>query len=185
MRPIELPLLVVHNRPFVELEYSYGAHGPHKAWTWLDTGGGSVILGRPLSESLQLPRTGEVMIEGSVSLTPTPTPVITAGGVALSSGDCRTTATDQAWLGPAAFQATAFLPAEFFRQYTVTFDYPGRRLRLEAPGTLPESTGNIHALIHQGTAFARIELDIAGERLGFLLDTGASYSMISEALWLR
>lgn len=39
--------------------------------------------------------------------------------------------------------------------------------------------------VHAATGFPRVELEIAGERLGFLLDTGASYSMISEAVYLR
>ncbi|MFD1731489.1 aspartyl protease family protein [Deinococcus malanensis] len=50
---------------------------------------------------------------------------------------------------------------------------------------MPDAAGGIGAAIYPSTAFVRVELEIMGERLGFLLDTGASYSMISEAVWQR
>lgn len=181
MASIELPLRVVHNRPFVQLEYRNGSKGRAGIWTYLDTGGGAVLLGRQLREDLDLPPTGAPFQEDGQRLTPTVPPEVMAHGHRLSLDGCRVFGVEHDWVAPAAFGAPAFLPAHFFRQHNVTFDYPKQIFRLDPPGTLWEEV-SLPADVHPKTAFVRIELEIGGERLGFLLDTGASYNMVSEAV---
>lgn len=155
------------------------------AWTWLDTGGGAVILAEPLVRTLRLELAGEPFVEEGSQLTPVSSPAIFAGDQALSLQGVPTLMIDRPNVGPAAFQASAFLPARFFRQFTVTFDYPGREVHLNTPGAAADAGAVVEAPVHPQSAFVRVELEIAGERLGFLLDTGASYSMISSAVLER
>lgn len=179
-----LPLLIVHNRPFIELRYSRQDQSV-LAWTWLDTGGGAVILAEPLVRALRLERAGESFMEEGSQLTPVASPAVYAGDLALPLHGVPTLMIDRPSVGPAAFQAPAFLPARLFRQFTVTFDYPGREVHLDTPGAAADAGAVVEAPVHPQSAFVRVELEIAGERLGFLLDTGASYSMISSAVLER
>lgn len=184
MTPLALPLHVVHDRPFVELQYE-GPEATVSAWTWLDTGGGAVILGHPLVQALGLECDGQPIMEEDDHFTPVRPPVLCTNGRTLPFGDAPALMVDRPWVGPAAFHAQAFLPARFFRQFAVTFDYPGRRFILDSPDTPHDLPAALEAPVHPATGFVRVELEIAGERLGFLLDTGASYSMISKAVWQR
>lgn len=185
MPPVVLPLRVVHNRPFVPLTYRHGSAELRQVWTWLDTGGGAVILGRRLAEQLDLTRSGEPVHDDGDAVHPVASPQIVAGELVLPSGNVQTFVIDRDWIGPAAFRAPAFLPARVLRAFTVCFDYPGQAVGLDPPGVLQASPKTLRGSVHEETGFVRVELDIAGEVFGFLLDTGASYSMISEAVWRR
>ncbi|MFC4638993.1 aspartyl protease family protein [Deinococcus hohokamensis] len=184
MTVTELPLRLVHNRPFVRLRY-HGPGGAADAWTWLDTGGGALLLGRGLTQELGLAATGTPTEEQGERLTPVEAPMLSAGGRPLPLGVRQVCATDHDWIAPAAFRAPAFLPAPFFQQFTTTFDFPGGLLRLGPVVAGAVRHAAMGASFHEPSGFFTVELEIAGERLNFLLDTGASYSMVSAALWAR
>jgi hypothetical protein len=182
MRPVELPLKIVHNRPLVQLTYRHRSTSVD-AWTLLDTGGGSMILGRGVREKLDLASVGDSVPEDGQVLIPVQAPEIASAEVRLPGGNCTVFASDQLEVSATGGGATAFLPSAFLRQFTATFDYPNGRLNLEAPGTPWQADHIIPASVHAESGFPRIELNIGGEVLGFLLDTGAPYSMISEAVY--
>jgi Aspartyl protease len=184
MRPVELPLKIVHNRPLVQLTYRHGSTSVD-AWTLLDTGGGSMILGRGLRDQLQLAAVGDSVPEDGQVLTPVQAPEISSAEVRLPGRNCTVFASDQLEVSATGGGATVFLPAAFLRQFTATFDYPNGRLKLEPPGTPWQADHITPASVHAESGFPRIELNIGGEVLGFLLDTGAPYSMISEAVYQR
>jgi hypothetical protein len=76
--------------------------------------------------------------------------------------------------------APAFLPGKALSDRVVTFDYPNSALWLNAdplPSGIP-----LLVQIARSTGFPRVELEIDGERMGFLLDTGASFTMLSQTV---
>ncbi|HVQ25097.1 MAG TPA: aspartyl protease family protein, partial [Planctomycetota bacterium] len=58
-------------------------------------------------------------------------------------------------------------------------DYPAGRFTLARPGTLEPRGEPVPTAIQPSNGFPRLEVEIGGERFGFLLDTGASFSMVS------
>jgi hypothetical protein len=68
------------------------------------------------------------------------------------------------------------------RNYEVVFDYPAHRFTLAKPGTTEPRGVKIKTPISSPSAFPRIELQIGGVANGFLLDTGASFTMISRTV---
>ena len=75
--------------------------------------------------------------------------------------------------------AEGLIPGGLLRKYHVIFDYPAQELTLARPGSRKPLGGRVDAPIGP-TGFPRIELAIAGKTYGFLLDTGATYTMISR-----
>jgi hypothetical protein len=80
--------------------------------------------------------------------------------------------------------AQAFLPARVLARYATTFDYPGRRFRLDRSGRQGKGI-EVRSPVSNDERFARVEAVVAGERYGMLLDTGASHCMVSNALMER
>jgi hypothetical protein len=68
------------------------------------------------------------------------------------------------------------------RNYEVVFDYPGRRFTLAQPGATAPRGVKVKTPIFPPSGNPRIELEIGGETYGFLLDTGASFTMISRTV---
>jgi hypothetical protein len=65
------------------------------------------------------------------------------------------------------------------REHRVLLDYPGKRFGLNQP---PDAGAvGLSAQMDAHTAFPRLEVMIDGERVGLLLDTGASCTMLSLA----
>ena len=77
--------------------------------------------------------------------------------------------------------AEGLVPGRLLRKYHVIFDYPAKTFTMARPGTVTPRGERLPAPIGR-TGFPRIELTIAGETQGFLLDTGATYTMISRAV---
>ena len=77
--------------------------------------------------------------------------------------------------------AEGMVPGRVLQRYYVVFDYPAGTFTLAAPGTV-KPVGDRFAAPIGRTGFPRIELTIAGETNGFLLDTGATYTMVSQAV---
>jgi hypothetical protein len=61
----------------------------------------------------------------------------------------------------------------------VIFDYPARSFTLARPGSLKPRGVAIPSPISEGPCFPRIELEVGGKKYGFLLDTGASFTMVA------
>lgn len=82
---------------------------------------------------------------------------------------------------PNAISGDGQLGAGYLPGHTWTFDYPARRLTLEAPGWRPDPAAHAAPLGFPRdakgeleTGFARITMRVDGERLDMLLDTGAT-----------
>ncbi len=169
---------VFSGRPFVDLDLD-GPMGAVTACTWVDTGGGNFFVSGELAKALGVswelqPDHGEgafgktdvSLAIKNLPLEPQPGRILVMPGSLHQPG----------------YPAKAFLPAHLMLGRDVLFDYPGGQFDVEVAGSMATSGQELPAPRHEQMGFPRVELEIDGERHGFLLDTGASYTMVSDAL---
>lgn len=181
---VTVPLILDGNAPIVELELSTASVTPRIARFLVDTGGGAFILGsRLMVDTGAVTRSGVDAGAGAemVELEPLEARL---GGMVLDLSRARIVGKPGSpWLGPRN-QAEGMLPASVLRRYDVVFDYPAGLFTLakprEEPGADPGRGIEVATPIGEGSGFPRIEVEIFGGQHGFLLDTGASFTMISR-----
>ena len=175
---------VLSGRPFVELEFR-GPAGSATACTWVDMGGGSLFVCDNVAGQLGVewemqPDTGE----GAFGK---PLQAISITSLPVAPQPDRTLVKPGRLFQP-GYPATAFFPARAALGRDVLFDYPGNEFDVAPAGSMEMRGDERPAPRHPHSGFPRVELEIDGERLGFLLDTGATYTMVSEAVmdrWLQ
>jgi predicted aspartyl protease len=170
------------NRVFVELTFHRPDGSARKARAWVDTGGGWFAITEPLAKEIGMTRAGDDITAGSQRATPIAHPEVWLGNLRLD----LTTADTYSVLGVTqidpGIDAEAFLPARVLMHYDAIFDYPARTVTLAQPGALSPRGKRIDMAVHQESGFPRVEVSVDGERYGFLIDTGAAYTMISREL---
>jgi hypothetical protein len=177
-----VPLIVEGNAPIVELSFRKPSGEVRKARFLVDTGGGSFILGSKLMADIAAKAVGGSSKEEGkrfVSLTPLS---VKLGDMELDlTGANRLGLPEESRLG-ARDDAEGMLPASALRKYDVVFDYPGHKFTLAKPGSIDPRGVKVASPIANGSGFPRLELEIGGKTYGFLLDSGASFTMISRAV---
>ncbi len=81
-----------------------------------------------------------------------------------------------------AGQAEGMFPGHVLARYHVVFDYPKATFTLAQPGVLTPQGDPSPMPVSKQQGFPRTEIEVNGVKYGFLLDTGASFTMVSEAL---
>ena len=175
MSPDEgVALRVEHARPFVDV--SFPASG-RTAVAWLDTGGGRFFIGRSLGRDLGLvPRVED--IDGT-EMAVVDLPEIRVGDSILRADVCVAQLAEADLIGD-GFPAEAFVPASALAQHRVVLDYPGRRTVLD-PASAPEGT-EVPAASRPRPGWPVVSVELGGQPVDLLLDTGASCCMLSERL---
>jgi hypothetical protein len=174
---VKMPLLLENNRIYAYFGYR-GADGKtDPILTNIDTGGGAVILARKSVDALGLqPHAAEHLPHGMLMVDLS---AVYADKLRLPVSVAATTVAQTPVFHPGA-SSPGFLPGVVLSDHVVTFDYTNKALWVEgAPlvNAVPLVVG-----VAPRTAFPRVELEIDGERMGFLLDTGASFSMLSQSV---
>jgi predicted aspartyl protease len=178
---VTVPLIVEFNRPFVDLEFARPDGSRRQARFWIDTGGGGFILCEPLAKELNL-QLGPVISEDGQKFARIEPPEARLGGMVLDLKNANATVAVGRKTISDGVNAEGLFPGHILKRYHVIFDYPGRKFILAKPGSLKPRGIRINSPIHQRSGFPRIEAEIGGEIYGFLLDTGASFTMISQEL---
>jgi predicted aspartyl protease len=180
-----VPLIVEGDRIFVDLTVR-GRDGSERTARFLiDTGGGPLILTEPLARELGLEWGEPFQGEGQTFALLRELPRVFAGGFELEVVPNRAAVLlgDGRILPPSApGRAEGFLPGHILARYHVVFDYPGRTFTVARPGVLEPQGTPMPMPVSEFMGFPRTELEIDGERYGLLLDTGASFTMISGAV---
>lgn len=176
---VTVPLYVEFNRPFIDLEFRRPDGRARTARFWVDTGGGAFIICEPLARELGLKFGPEFAEQGRRFAATTP-PKVTIDGMSLDLDGARAIiAVAEKTVGPRV-SAEGLLPGHVLKQYQVVFDYPGKQFTLATPGSLKPRGARLESPVHPRSGFPRIEAQIGGQTYGFLLDTGASFTMISQ-----
>jgi predicted aspartyl protease len=178
---VTVPLIVEFNRPFVDLEFTRPDGSLRKARFWVDTGGGGFILCEPLANDLKL-TLGAVMSEGGQRYAGIKPPEARLGGMPLNLKEARASVAVGKKTISEGVNAEGLFPGHILARYHVIFDYPGRKFTLAPPNSLKPRGLRIDSPVNQRSGFPRIEAQVGGQTYGFLLDTGASFTMISQEL---
>ncbi len=178
---VTVPLLIEFNRPFVDIEFTRPDGSPRKARFWVDTGGGGFILCESLANDLNL-KWGQVFNEDGAKMAVIKPPPASLGGMPLNLEGARSFVSLGTKTIVPGVNAEGLLPGHILKRYHVIFDYPGRKFTLAKANTVKSRGIRIPSPVNQQSGFPRIEAQIGGETYGFLLDTGASFTMISQEL---
>jgi len=178
-QPVTVPLIVEGNAATVELELS-SASGIRKARFLVDTGGNdALIFGSRLMADIGAQATGPVS-KGALPTVPLKSVPVKLGGMALDLTGVRTIGTPGRRRFRVRNDIEGLIPGRLLRNYEVIFDYPARSFTLARPGATEPRGIKVKTPISSPGCFPRIELKIGGVTYGFLLDTGASFTMIGR-----
>jgi predicted aspartyl protease len=182
---VTVPLIMEGNRPYVLVTFERADGSTRSARMLLDTGGGGFLLTEPLARDLGLSM-GPSMREEGREFAPVTSPVtVRVGALPLSLNVQRIAVTvgrDNILPTVAAGHAEGMLPGHVLSQYHVVFDYPARTFTIAKPGILTPRGTALAMPVGRPSGFPRTEWVIDGTTYGMLLDTGASFTMVSEVM---
>ena len=172
-----LPMQVENNRIYATFGFA-GANGRVvDLRADIDTGGGAIVLARSAVERLGLTPHDEPHLPRGMQVCDLHE--IRAGALRIPVTFAATTTGPSEVFHPGA-SSPAFVPGAVLRDRVLTFDYTDGALGFDEVPL--ESAAALAVQVATRSSFPRIELEIDGERMGFLLDTGASFTMLSQAV---
>lgn len=180
-----VPLILEGNRPFVQIAFRRADGTVKTARFLLDTGGGAFIITESLARELGLtwgPTTREDGAEFGVVAT---VPTVHIGQLPLTLTPGRTVVmigTDNVIPRVAPGRAEGMIPGHVLAQYHVVFDYPNATFTIARPNVLTPKGVGLPMPVGKRSGFPRTEITVGGSTHGLLLDTGASFTMVSEEL---
>ena len=178
-----VPLIVEGNRPFVELTFNKADGSTRTARFLLDTGGGGFLMTESLAHDLGMQWGATMHEEGTEFAVPTTQPLVFVKDFPLDLNPKRVLVLvgKTNMLPPAApGSAEGMIPGHVLAQYHVVFDYPAALFTIARTGVLKPKGSAMDMPVSKPQGFPRTELKVAGTTYGFLLDTGASFTMVSE-----
>lgn len=178
-----VPLIVEGNAPLVVIQVRNGER-TRNARFLVDSGGGAVMIGSGLLSDLAIVPAGPEVIEGGDRMIPVAGLGLKVGSLDLDLKDVRMVGLPASRSPTPRNSVEGLIPASVLRKYCVVFDYPGRQFTLSQDLVKP-SGARIATPISKDSGFPRIEVEIEGTKFGFLLDTGASFSMIGRTVLER
>jgi hypothetical protein len=180
-----VPLIVEGNRPFVELTLKKADGSTRTARFLVDSGGGAFLLTDPLAKDLgvAIGETTEEEGEQMGALAKPPEAWLGSLRLDLDGVPAFVTIGHDSILPPKVPQrADGMFPGRLLAHYHVIFDYPARTFTLAKPGALVPRGDKLAMPVSKEFGFPRTELVVDGVTHGFLLDTGAAFTMVSEVL---
>ncbi len=185
---VTVPLKVEGNRPLVELTLQRADGSSRKATFLVDSGGGGFILVEPLAKDLGIEWGESMKEEGQEFARAKSVPKVSVGEFPLELNPERVIVglkQDNMLPKAAPGHADGMLPGHVISKYHVVFDYPKGTFTIAKPGALGSQGDALPMPVSKPSGFPRTEIEVDGEKLGFLLDTGASFTMVSEVLLKR
>lgn len=183
---VTVPLFVEKNRPFVELTFKRPDGSKRTARFLVDAGGGAFQLTEALARDLGL-KWGPAQSEEGHQFAVLTDPVKASVGdfpleldpkrIGVSLG---TTTILPETVAPPPHEG--MLPGYVLAKYHVVFDYPKGKFTIARAGVLKPTGASLPMPVHPFTGFPRTEVEIDGQTYGFLIDTGAAVTVVSDAL---
>ena len=178
-----VPLIVESNRPYVTITFTRVDGTERKARFLLDTGGGGFLITEPLARELGL-ATGAVSKEEGQSFAPVTSPVSARiGAMPLQLNPQRILVLigiDNVLPNATAGHAEGMVPGHVLSRYHVVFDYPNATLTIASANVLTPRGTKMPMPVSKPQGFPRTEWSVGGTTYGMLIDTGASFTMVSE-----
>jgi len=182
---VTVPLHVEGGRAFVDLAFTAADGSRRPARYWIDTGGGGFLLTETLARALGLEWGEPVRQEGREFARVLELPEAFLGELPLELVDGRVfvmLGSDNLLPPAAPGRADGLLPGHVLARYHVIFDYPNQLFTVAQPGTVQPVGEPLPMPVSGEMGFPRTEIEVGGVTYGFLLDTGASFTMVSAAI---
>ncbi len=182
---VTVPLIVEGNRPFIDLNLKSGDRTPRTARFLVDSGGGGFLLTEPLARDLGLTWGTPEREEGKEFAVVTAPPQAFVDEFALKLNPSRVMvviASDNILPAGVPGHAEGMFPAHVLWRYHVVFDYPRGKFTIARPGVLEPEGNPLPMPVSKKSGFPQTEIEVDGQKYGLLLDTGASFTMVSEVL---
>ncbi len=182
---VTVPLLVEGNRPFIDLMFKKPDGAPRSARFLVDSGGGGFLILEPVARDLGLQWGETQREEGTEFARVTSPPDAFVGGFQLDLDPERVAVVigKENLLPPSApGHADGLFPGHLLARHHVVFDYPKATFTLARPGVLEPEGQALPMPVSKRSGFPRTEIEVDGAAHGFLIDTGASFTMVSEVL---
>lgn len=180
---VTVPLIVEGNRPYVLVTFQKPDGSTRQARFLLDTGGGGFLLTEPLARELGLTMGPVSREEGQNYASVTSALTARIGTVSLALNPQRIVVIvgrDNVLPTATAGHAEGMVPGHVLARYHVVFDYPAATFTLASPGMITPRGTPVPMPVSTPQGFPRTEWEIGGTKYGMLLDTGASFTMVSE-----
>lgn len=180
-----VPLILEGNRPFVELTFRKPDGTSRIARFLIDTGGGGFLITEPLARELGLKWGATTREEGAEFAVVTIQPDVYVGELPLILNPERTLVmigTDNVLPRAAPGRAEGTVPGHVLARYHVVFDYPNATFTIAKPNVLTPKGTALPMPVAKRSGFPRTEIIVSGSTQGLLIDTGASFTMVSEVL---
>lgn len=174
---VKMPLVIENNRIYAYFGFPDSAGKIQPLLSNIDTGGGAVMLARKAVDELGLKT--QALKDAPPGMLAVDLKSVRAETISFPVAVAATRTAETAAFSPGA-SSPAFLPGAVLADHIVTFDYTGKALVIDGPPL--EDGVPLVVQVSKGHAFPRVELEIDGERMGFLLDTGASFTMLSQSV---
>ena len=182
---VTVPLIVEGNRPYITVTFHRRDGSTRSARFLLDTGGGGFLITEPLARDLGLEWGATTREEGAEFAPVKNPPKAFVGNFPLELNPKRVSViigSDNVLPNAVAGHADGMLPGHVLSRYHVVFDYPNATFTLARPGVLTPRGDPFPMPVSKGPGFPRTEIEVDGVKSGLLLDTGASFTMVSEVL---
>jgi hypothetical protein len=178
---VTVPLIIEGNAPIVNVSVKNGS-AMRTARFLVDTGGGAIILGSKVMADLGIKPAGPEFSEEGQRMVPVTGLTLDIGGLHLKLQDVRIFGLTASVRMPQRNSTEGLLPDGVLRNYRVSFDYPGRRFTLATESVGKGLGSALLTPVATPSGFPRLEVEVAGQHYGFLLDTGASFTMVSQRI---
>lgn len=179
-RSATVPLMVAHNRAYVEVEFSRSDGSARKARFWVDNGNPDLAISEALGRDLGLDISKPEKNEDGMSVTYVTLPRMTIGGMALETeGSHAAVILGDPHIFPEK-QVEGILPSTVLKHYQVMFDYPGKRFTIAQAGILKARGKRIACDIDPATGMALMNVTIDGKLNNVTLDMGSPFTLFSE-----
>lgn len=182
---VTVPLIVEGNRPYVLLTFQRPDGSTRSARMLLDTGGGDFLLTEPLARDLGVTLGPTRREEGQNFASVTSLVMARIGPVPLALNPQRISVAmgrDNILPTTKAGHAEGMIPGHVLARHHVVFDYPAGAFTLAASGVLAPRGTLLPMRVSKGSGFPRTEWEVDGTTYAMLLDTGASFTMVSEVV---
>ena len=182
---VTVPLLIEGNRPFVDLVFRRSDGSARSARFLVDSGGGGFLITEPLARDIGLQWSDTMHEDGrelAISTVP-PNAFAEEFPLDLNANRVLIVIGADSILPPSApGRAEGMFPGHLLARYHVIFDYPNAAFTLARPGVLIPKGDALPMPVSPEYGFPRTEIMVDGETYGVLIDTGASFTMVSEVL---
>lgn len=176
-----VPMQLELNRPYIDVTLTGPSGQPVHVLTWVDTGGGAIIVTSGLAQKLGLKPTAKPQREEGELLAPSTVPQIQISNFPVQLYGAQVFIDIDARDKLNRTDADMALPGRMLRHYVVELDYPARRFTIAVPGKLHPAGVKMKTYIG-ASGMPVVWLTIAGTPHAFLMDTGGQFCMMSDHL---